>query len=81
MTNSLGDSLLDAMGDFIRREGYEVAVVTGYEEFDYSTGYCETCYYEEVRLRIDYQRHDGTEYEYEYYGDFADFIRELTTPF
>lgn len=57
----------------------EVDRVLSWEEEDKSTGYCETCYYEYTELNLTYLGVDGQTYTYEYSGNFAEFMRDLTS--
>lgn len=60
----------------IQNHGIAVDEVLSYEEENYSSGYCETCYYEEVRVNIEYLE-GGLRRSYTHYGSFGDLIKEL----
>jgi len=55
----------------------KVGRVTGFDDYTYSSGYCETCYFEEQRARIHYETPDGDQLVFHYYGKFAELLEEL----
>ena len=77
---SFADSLLDAMSDLVSEIIGESVTVTSYKEQDYTTGFCESCYFEgsEVVFRFTYDHTGGTG-EYAWAGSYGDLIRELTS--
>lgn len=64
------------------RTGDDVVSILDCKEETESSGYCETCYYEETVLRIAYISRDpgGTSVQksFTYYGSFLDIVRRLT---
>jgi hypothetical protein len=77
--SSFSESLLDAILGYVQKHVDEGAQrIVSYEEEERADGYCETCYYEWTIFTITYLGGDGLQRVYEYYGDFAEFVRELT---
>lgn len=77
--NSLQVAINAAILRFVQQERPDAVEVTGFEDFLYVNGFCETCSYEEVRVHIFFNCGVQAEQEtYEYRGNFADLIRELT---
>lgn len=72
------DTFYGALAEFVRERGYDVAEVTLFEEETVASGFCETCYYESTEVHIYYLNSDGVGRRYEYYGNMAELIRELT---
>lgn len=56
----------------------EAVRVTGFEQFEFKGGACQTCYWTEIRVGIDYVTGDDEFERYEYHGDMAKLIRTLT---
>lgn len=56
---------------------HDAIEVTAFEETTESSGYCETCYYEETIVEITYVSETGVVKLYTYYGNFSDLINEL----
>lgn len=75
---SIREILYGAMTKYLRGRGYDCVEVLTYEEYLWSSGYCETCYEEETRVRFDYRDSNGKTRTAEYYGPFGKFIAELT---
>lgn len=76
---SLNASILEAMTSYVRKHNdTNVKVVTSYEQDTRTGGYCETCYYEETVVRMQYLDCDNAEQECTYSGYLSEFIRELT---
>jgi hypothetical protein len=56
----------------------EAQEVTSVEQDTVSSGYCETCWYEEIVLEISYiEKGTGRSRLYTYYGNMASLISEL----
>lgn len=72
------DRLHEAMAEMLKGYNLDVVKVTGFEEYEYSGGYCETCYYDSVNVRVFYEDSAGGTQKYNYYGDFAELITDLT---
>jgi hypothetical protein len=58
--------------------GYDVAEIISVEQEERSGGYCETCWYEEIVVEIQYKDSHGDVNSYTYYGNMAELMRELT---
>jgi hypothetical protein len=73
------ESFYEALAEYIRNSGYtDVAKVTRFEEETVESGYCETCYYESTEVWVYYETSEGVSLRFEYYGNMAEFIRDLT---
>lgn len=68
-----------ALLDYLKKFGahLDAKEVTGYEDDTESSGYCDTCWYEEAIVRICYKNANDEVLEHTYYGSFADLIRSL----
>lgn len=73
-----GELLLSSMAQLLRRRGCDVVRVTSYREVERSDGYCETCYFDWTEVEIYYLDRNGETLTYNYGGNFADLIKELT---
>lgn len=74
MANVVNEAM-DAWGrGFLREYGYEVAddAEISFEDDMQSSGYCETCYYEEYVVRVSDGNNTGT-----YYGGMGALIRSM----
>jgi hypothetical protein len=75
---SIASIIGEATGNWLRQsEGLPVAKVLEVNDYLSVSGGCESCYEEEVAIGIKYLDHQGKKNTYDYYGDFADFIRLL----
>ncbi|QFG25477.1 hypothetical protein [Actinomadura sp. WMMB 499] len=72
------ESFYDALAKWLR-DYYELDAVrvTNFKEDVESGGYCETCWYDETVVYVDFLNSKGIETSYRYYGSMADLIREL----
>jgi hypothetical protein len=75
---SVDEAICNALLAMLRNRGIHAVRVTGYKEEKLYGGYCETCYYEQYVVEIYYLTETGVFKEYEYDGQFADLLRELT---
>lgn len=78
MNVQLRASLHEAMAQMLRKRGEDVTEVTGFEQYTYIGGYCDTCGYTELRVKITYTTRAGATEEYDFYGDLGELIRALT---
>lgn len=68
----------EVLAEMLREEYFvDAAEVTGFEDYTYTSGYCETCKYETIRCTISYVDSFGEHQRYEYYGSFSDLISSL----
>lgn len=68
----------EALAEMLREEySVDAAEVTGFEDYTYTSGHCETCKYETIRCNISYVDGSGERQTYEYYGSFSDLIGSL----
>jgi len=67
-----------AMRNWLVDLGYSVIKVASYDERVETGGHCETCSYIDYYVDIYYINSDGKEECYDYCGNFAELIRELT---
>lgn len=75
---SFSTSFFEALAEYVRSVGYDVAEVTNFSEEVRESGFCETCYYSETVVEITFIDTSGLTQEHTYYGDMAEFIRDLT---
>jgi len=85
MSNELGPmfkasllKLINDNEDFTEDDPARAVEVLDFEEYEYSTGFCDTCYYEETRVKVVYENALGGTHTYYHCDDFADLVRELT---
>lgn len=69
--------LEDAIKAYLKNLGYDVVEIVNYEEYTYYGGYCETCSYEEIRVKVQFKNADGTFDSWEHYGSLGDLFRML----
>jgi hypothetical protein len=74
---SVEQAIKSAMLVMLRNRGLSAIEVTAYEEEERSMGYCDTCYSEYTVVMISYITETGVQSRFEYYGGFAELIREL----
>lgn len=73
------DGFYAALLEFVKKNlDVSAAEVTGFKEEEEIRGYCETCSYSTIVVKIDYKNTDGRHCWKEYEGNFADLIRELS---
>lgn len=78
MAIGLKDSLHAALLEFVQRNGEpDAEYVAGFEDDIEYGGYCETCSYEYIVVRISFSE-NGVTKEFVYRGTFAELMRELT---
>lgn len=73
-----GYSRDDDEKDTTLNDGETLTEVISFEDYTYSSGYCETCYYETTYCRIKARTSEGRVAQYIYSDDFGALIRELT---
>jgi len=74
---TIEEKIHDALTLYLRRIGFECDGVTGFEDVTKYGGYCDTCSYSETLCEVTYE-YLGKTKTYEYYGTFANLIKELT---
>jgi hypothetical protein len=73
------ENMYDALAEMLREQMRVDAVsVTGFEDYTASGGYCESCWYEETRCRIDYVDSKGNSQTYDYYDSFGELVKSLS---
>lgn len=72
------DGFKKALLDLVQGRDEEAVEVIDWEEATEQGGYCETCYYEDVLVEIEYRTADGDRKTYRYYGKFWQLVQELT---
>jgi hypothetical protein len=74
---SIRENILTYFKDeFLPEHGVtDVSEVTDYEDRKFSSGYCETCWYEEYNLVITYKDKKGKVKTYQHYDSLADLLR------
>lgn len=70
------EALHEGLRQMLIREGINAEKVTAFAEDTYSSGYCDTCYYEEIRVHIYYDSSEGND-TYVYYGTLSELMNEL----
>ncbi len=76
--NELSKVFKSAVHDLVRRyTSDEVSEVVSWEEVTESSGYCDTCYYETVRVEIIYLTSDGERKSFRYHANFSELLSEL----
>lgn len=75
LNTSLNDALIRLIKDYT---GDTAVEIVSYNETEQSSGYCETCYYEETIMMVVYKNADGNLTNFVYNDDFGGLIRELT---
>ncbi len=77
--SDLKNSLYTALLEFVQRNGNPKAeYVTGFEDDIEHGGYCETCSYEYIVVRIAFSE-NGVTKEFVYRSTFAELMQELTS--
>lgn len=73
-------ALLAALTVYLRGvlDGESVDRAVAYRQYEHRGGGCSTCEYTEIRVAVDYITTGGNQDTYEYYGDMAKLIRQLT---
>jgi len=79
LTTPFGDSLTAALTKYMqdRHEYWDVAEVVDFREETRSSGYCDTCYYEEVVIEVTYVDSTGEMHRDDIHDNFAGLMREL----
>lgn len=68
----------NALGNFIGRvTGEDVLEILAYKEITYTGGYCESCWYTELRVEILYKTESSPTEKFVYHGNMVEFIKEL----
>jgi hypothetical protein len=80
--STLSDSFKQSIKEMINGQRYNVVEpavgeVLSWEEFKYQSGYCDTCWYEETRVKVRYLDVNGQPGEYEYSGGFQELLEAL----
>lgn len=72
------DSLKARLGEYIRESyKFDVVEVTDWEDETVYGGYCDTCAYETVQLKVHYIDSKGDKCSVLLYDSFAEIIRYL----
>lgn len=75
----LTENFYACIAGYLREEyGRDVSTVVNVEETTESGGYCETCWYEETVLYIEYRDSNGGLQDTTIYESFATLLRSLT---
>lgn len=70
--------MYESLAEMLREEyNLDAVEVTEFEDYTYSGGFCESCYYEDTRCKITYVDSYGGTQEYDYYGSFAELVGSL----
>jgi hypothetical protein len=73
------DNMNSALAEMLReRMGLDAVSVTDFEDYTYSSGYCDTCFYEETRCRIAYVNSSGETNNYDYYDSFSELVKSFS---
>lgn len=75
---SIEDAIKEAALGMLQGYGVDAVKVVDFTEEQRMDGFCETCYYEWTVVEIKYLDGSGNPDTYEWSGDFADLIRELS---
>ena len=71
------DSFKLAVKDWLVAKGVEAVEVQVVEQDTYSSGGCESCYFEAIEVNITYLDNSGQSRLYSYYGDMSELISQL----
>lgn len=74
MTVSWRDRFYLFIGDFLIEKGLSVKEVVDVDESTETGGYCETCSYETIVVRITYVDKEDKSREYSYEGSLANLL-------
>lgn len=76
---SYKETMYEAIAEYLRQvQQLDVEKVVDFEEVEKSDGYCETCYYEWTEVDITFVDKAGATQKWNYYGSFAEFVRNIT---
>lgn len=72
------DTFKRVLAKYMRQKvNLPVAKVLSYEQEKYEGGYCDTCYYTEIRVEVVYQDTSDREDYWTYYGSMVELIESL----
>jgi hypothetical protein len=70
--------MYESLAEMLREEyNLDAVDVTEFEDYTYTDGYCETCYYESTKCKITYVDSQGVTQTYDYWGSFAELVGSL----